>query len=171
VRKLDYPSSASIDEIRHLMQSGGNARPVSMPLLVYRIFPDGREELVRGLRFRGLSTRSLKDIVAASDESYVFDFIDSNAILALMGAGSFTTSASVIAPSLLFDELELEPVQEETPKPPIVPPPPLGGASTIGKHAAGARRQQTSTGAASRLSAAGLLHPAACPPAACPPAA
>ena len=106
-----------------------------------------REELVRSLRFRGLSTRSLKDIVAASDENYVFDFIDSNAPLALMGAGSFTTSASVIAPSLLFDELEFEPVQEETPKPPIVPPPPLGGAATIGgKQAAGGRRQENPRG-------------------------
>jgi hypothetical protein len=130
VRKLDFPSSASVDEIRRLAQSGGNSRPVTLPLLVYRIYPDGREELVRGLRFRGLSTRSLKDIVAASDESYVFDFIDSNAIFALVGAGSFTTSASVIAPSVLFDEIELEPIQEETPKPPIVPPPPLGGAKT-----------------------------------------
>ena len=130
VRKLDFPSTASVDEIRRLAQSGGSSRPVVLPLLVYRIYPDGREELVRGLRFRGLSTRSLKDIVAASDESYVFDFIDSNAIFALVGAGSFTTSASVIAPSVLFDEIELEPIQEETPKPPIVPPPPLGGAKT-----------------------------------------
>ena len=127
VRKLDYPSSASVDELRHLVQSSGGARPVTLPLLVYRLYPDGREELVRGLQFHGVTTRSLKDIAAASDESYVFDFIDSNAPFALMGAGSFVTSASVIAPSLLFDELELEPIQEEVPKPPIVPPPTLGG--------------------------------------------
>ncbi|HLK22244.1 MAG TPA: metallopeptidase TldD-related protein [Bryobacteraceae bacterium] len=128
VRKLDFPSTASVDEIRRLAQAGGNSRPVTLPLLVYRVYPDGREELVRGLRFRGLSTRSLKDILAASDESYVFDFIDSNAIFALVGAGSFTTSASVIAPSVLFDEIELEPIHEETPNAPIVPPPPLSGA-------------------------------------------
>ena len=132
VRKLDYPSSASVDELRRLAQSSGNQRPVSLPLLVYRVYPDGREELVRSLRFHGVSTRSFKDILAASDESYVFDFVDSNAPFALMGAGSFTDSASVIAPSVLFDELELEPVQEETPKPPIVPPPPLSGARTAG---------------------------------------
>ena len=40
-------------------------RPVSPPVLVYRVYPDGREELVRGLRFRGVSTRSLRDILAA----------------------------------------------------------------------------------------------------------
>jgi hypothetical protein len=132
VRKLDYPASASVDELRRMAQSSGSQRPVSVPLLVYRVYPDGREELVRSLRFHGVSTRSFKDILAASDESYVFDFIDSNAPFALMGAGSFTTSASVIAPSILFDELELEPVQEETPKPPIVPPPPLGRGPTSG---------------------------------------
>jgi TldD protein len=132
VRKLDYPSSASVDELRRMAQSSGSQRPASLPLLVYRVYPDGREELVRSLRFHGVTTRSFKEILAASDESYVFDFVDSNAPFALMGAGSFTTSASVIAPSVLFDELELEPVQEETPKPPIVPPPPLGRALTSG---------------------------------------
>jgi hypothetical protein len=132
VRKIDFPSSASIDEFRRLAtaaaQSGGNTRLVSEPLLLYRVYPDGREELVRSMRFRGLSTRSFKDIIAASDENYVFDFVDSNAPLALMGAGSFVTSASVIAPAVLFDELEFEPIHEDVPKPPIVPAPPLSGA-------------------------------------------
>jgi len=131
IRELDYPSSASIDELRKLMASsaGGN-HPVVPPLLAYRVYPDGREELVRGVRFRGVSTRSLKDIAVTSDESYVFDLIDSNAPFALMGAGSFITTASVIAPAVLFDELELEPVQEEIPKPPIVPPPALSAQTT-----------------------------------------
>jgi hypothetical protein len=133
VRKLDYPSSASVEELRRvaaaMSQSGGGTRPVSLPILIYRVYPDGKEELVRGMRFRGLSTRSLKDILAASDEIAVFDFIDSPAPFALMGAGGFVTNASVIAPGILFDELELEPVQQEVPKPPIVPPPPLSGAT------------------------------------------
>jgi predicted Zn-dependent protease len=132
VRKIDYPSSASVDEFRRLAtaaaQSGASSRLVSEPLLLYRIYPDGREELVRNVRFRGVSTRSLKDIIAASDENYVFDFIDSNAPLALMGAGSFVTTSSVIAPAVLFDEMEFEPVHEDVPKPPIVPAPPLSGS-------------------------------------------
>jgi len=134
VRKLDFPSSASIEEFRRMAaamaQSSGGTRPVSLPLLVYRVYPDGREELVRNLRFRSLSTRSLKDIVAASNESFVFDLIDSNAPFALMGAGNYVTTASVIAPAILFDELEFEPIEEEVPKPPIVPPPPLAGAKS-----------------------------------------
>jgi TldD protein len=129
VRKLDYPSSASGEEFRRMAtamaQSGGNTRPVSLPLLVYRVYPDGREELVRDVRFRGLSTKSFRDILSASDETTVFDYIDSNAPFALMGAGTFVTTVSVIAPAVLFEELEFEPVQEDTAKPPIVPPPPV----------------------------------------------
>ena len=127
VRKLDYPSSASMDEFRRsasaMAQSGGGTRPVSLPLLVYRVYPDGREELVRGLRFRGLSTRSFRDIVAASEEAQVFNFVDSLSPFALMGAGGYVSNSSVIAPGVLFEELELERTQEDLPKLPVVPPP------------------------------------------------
>jgi hypothetical protein len=130
VRKLDYPSGMSIEELRHAMsamaQSGGGTRPVALPLLVYRVYPDGREELVRGLRFRGVSTRSFKDITAATNDSYVFNFMDSPVPFALMGAGAFVTNASVISPGVLFDEMEFERIQEDLPKLPIVPPPPMG---------------------------------------------
>jgi hypothetical protein len=48
------------------------------------------------------------------------------------------TTASVIAPAVLFEDLDLEPAKEETPKPPIVPPPTLTGqAGTPLAHARG----------------------------------
>ena len=83
---------------------------------------------MRGMRFRGLSTRSLKDIAAASDENFVFNFLDAPVTFALMGAGGFVTNASVIAPAVLFEELELEKTGEELMQLPVVPPPPLAGA-------------------------------------------
>ena len=122
VRKMDFPSSASFAEVRRMF-AGQTERPVSMPILVYKIFPDGREELVRGLRFRGLGARSLKDIVAAGDDSAAFEFMDNAAPFALIGASGFATEACVIAPSILIDDLELHPVEEEQPKPPIVSAP------------------------------------------------
>ena len=74
VRKMDFPSSASFEEVRRLLSArlavGGRAPVSSMPVLVYRVYPDGREELVRGLRFRGLNARSLKDILAAGDDEH-----------------------------------------------------------------------------------------------------
>jgi PmbA/TldA metallopeptidase C-terminal domain len=125
VRKMDFPSSASFDEVRRLLagaQSAGG-QGVSMPVLAYRLYPDGREELVRGLRFRGLSARSLKDILAASDESCVFEFLDNPAPFALMGAGGYVSANAVVAPSVLIDDLELRKSDEELPKTPIVPAP------------------------------------------------
>ena len=128
VRKLDWPSSASVDELRRelsgMAMSGGGGRPVSLPLLVYRVDTDGKEELVRGVRFRGLSTRSLKDIVAASDKPYVYNYIDSTVPFALMGAGAFVTNSTIVAPAVIMDDIEFEQVIDETPTLPIVPPPP-----------------------------------------------
>jgi len=131
IRKLDFPSMASIDEFRRVIASGSRSggHPVALPALVYKIYPDGKEELVRSVRFRGVSARSLRDIIAASDESALFNFTDSNAPLALVGAGNYTTTSSVIAPALLFDELELEAIQEEVSKPPIVPAPPVASSA------------------------------------------
>ncbi len=127
VRKLDYPFSGGGGELQTLaasgQQSGGSARPVSPPVLVYRIYADGREELVRGLRFRGVSTRSLRDILAASQETALFDFVNNAAPLALLGAGGILAPAAIVAPALLFDEIEFELPQDQLPKPPVVPPP------------------------------------------------
>jgi len=127
VRKLDYPYSSGGADLQSLAQasaqSGGSARPVSPPLLIYRVYPDGREELVRGLRFRGLTSRTLRDILAASSETELFDFVNVGAPLAILGAGGYLAPASVISPGLLFDELELEPPQDQLPKQPTVPPP------------------------------------------------
>lgn len=132
VRKMDFPSSASVEELQRYAaaeaQAGGGGRPAALPVLVYKVYADGREELVRGLRFRGLTTRSLKDIVAASDEPAVFPYLDNAAPFALIGGANYIAPAVVAAPGVLFDELEMEPSQDELPKRPIVPSPLAPGA-------------------------------------------
>jgi hypothetical protein len=126
VRKMDFPSSASLEEARRVLSGAqGSTRPVSIPILVYKVYPDGREEMVRGLRFRGLNARSLKDILAAGDDSTVFEFMNSPAPFALIGASSFTAETCVVAPSILIDDLELHPEEEELPKLPVAPAPEL----------------------------------------------
>ena len=84
-----------------------------MPIQIFKVYPDGREEQVRGLRFRGLNVRSLKDILAAGDDSQVFEFLNSQR--------GFSAETCVVAPSILIDELYS--AEEEQPKLPIVPPP------------------------------------------------
>lgn len=131
VRKMDFPSFSPIDELRRVTMRAarsGATRPTSSPVLVYRVFPDGREELVRGLRFRALNARSFRDILAAGDRQHLFHYLDNGAPMAITGGGSYIVGCSVAAPSLLFEELELEPAVDDLPKPPVVPPPPLSAA-------------------------------------------
>jgi hypothetical protein len=130
VRKLDFPFSAGRAELQALAQSGsqsgGSVRPLSPPVLVYRVYADGREELVRGLRFRGVSTRTLRDLVAASEETALFDYVNNGAPLALLGIGGLLAPTSVVSPALLFEEIEFEVPQEQLPKLPVVPSPASG---------------------------------------------
>jgi TldD protein len=131
VRKMDFPSSASVDEARRII--GGNqagTSHVSLPLAVYRVYPDGHEELIRGLKFRGLNVRSFKDILAAGDDANVFDYMENGAPFALMGLGTEFTEVSVVAPSILIDDLEMLKIEEELPKLPIVPSPALASSAS-----------------------------------------
>jgi hypothetical protein len=127
VRRMDFPSSASFEEVRRLLSTSAQAsgHSVSAPVLVYKVYPDGREELVRGLRFRSLNARSFKDILAAGDDNNVFEFLNNQAPWALIGGASYVAESCAIAPSVLIDDLDLHPSEEELPKLPIVPPPDL----------------------------------------------
>jgi hypothetical protein len=123
VRKMDFPSTASVDEVRRMMSSQQGGRPVSMPILLYKVYVDGHEELVRGMRFRGFNVRSLKDILAAGDDSAAFEYMDNTAPFALVNGAGFTAESCVVAPSILIDDLELHPAEEQLPSLPVVSPP------------------------------------------------
>lgn len=129
VRKMDFPTAGSMEDLRRLGQRvarGGGGRAVSLPLGIYRVYVDGREELVRGLRFRNLGTRAFRDILAASAERAVYSYVDNGLPLAVTGAAPYVVGCSVVAPALLFEELELEAIEEEFPERPLVPPPAAG---------------------------------------------
>jgi len=131
VRKLDFPSSAGMEEVRRLMaasaRDGSGSHPFSPPVLIYKVYADGKEELVRGVRFRDINARALRDIRAAGNDTNIFDYMDNGAPLALMGAGNYVAETSVIAPSVLVDDLEIRKLDDELPKLPLVPSPLLAG--------------------------------------------
>ena len=83
------------------------------------------EELVRGLRLRAFNAKSLRDILLAGDDHNVFNYLDNGAPFALAVLGGATAESSVIAPSLLIDDVDLFKVEDDLPKLPVVPPPPL----------------------------------------------
>jgi len=87
--------------------------PVNSPRLLYRVYPDGREELVRGAMFSELDVRALRsDLIAVGNDPQVSN-----------RTGGIATT--VISPSLLFDELEVKRADTSKDKLPDYPPPPL----------------------------------------------
>ena len=87
--------------------------PGNSPRLLYRIYPDGHEELVRGAVFNELDVRALRsDLIAVGNDPLVSN-----------RTGGIATT--VISPSLLFDELEVKRADTSKDKLPDYPPPPL----------------------------------------------
>jgi hypothetical protein len=128
IRKLDFPSTASYEELESMVrqvQKDGYFRTLNSPLLAYQVYPDGREELVRGLRFREFSAKNLRDIIAASDHPYVLNYVNNGNSVNHADAGSDATTSSVICPSLIIDDVELARAENEPNKAPVVSAPAL----------------------------------------------
>jgi hypothetical protein len=94
---------------------------------VYKVYADGREELVQGLTMADLNPVQFKDIVAVGDSSSVYteEFIPKMGAMFSMGisAVSDVPVVSCVAPSMLFEELSLVKSQGPFPNPPIGPSP------------------------------------------------
>jgi hypothetical protein len=87
--------------------------PGNTPRLLYRVYADGHEELVRGAVFSELDIRALRsDLIAVGNDPLVSN-----------RAGR--TPTTVISPSLLFDELEVKRADTSKDKLPDYPAPPL----------------------------------------------
>ena len=126
IRRLDFPSTATFDELRSLALQArkiGYARTLNAPILAYRLYLDGHEELVRSLRFKEFSAKDLRDIDSASDHPYVLNYVNNGSSFNLANSGSDATTSAVICPSLLLDNLDLGRAEEEVDKLPTVPPP------------------------------------------------
>jgi TldD protein len=88
----------------------------SSPRLLYRVYPDGHQELVRGAVFDELDTRTLRnDLVAVGNDPLV-----SNREGAI--------PQTVVSPSILFDELEVKRSDQQNSKLPEYPPPDLASS-------------------------------------------
>lgn len=88
------------------------------PRLLWRVYTsDGHMELVRGAVFNELDTRTLRsDIIAAGNDTYVYNRSD-------------PLPSAIVAPSLLFDELEVQRANRTRERLPSYAAPPLSATA------------------------------------------
>ena len=85
------------------------------PLLVYRIYPDGREELVRGVDLIGTPLTTFSRIVAADDQIDVFN--------GHCGAESGSVPVAAASPSVLVSQIEVQKKAASQDRLPVLPAP------------------------------------------------
>jgi TldD protein len=86
-----------------------------LPIMVYRIYVDGREELVRGVDLIGTPLTAFSRIEAADDQIGIFNGI--------CGAESGGVPVSSVSPGILVSQIEVQKKAKSEERPPILPPP------------------------------------------------
>lgn len=85
------------------------------PTVVYRVYPDGREELVRGVDLIGTPLIAFSKIVAVDDQVAVFN--------GMCGAESGWVPVSASSPGLLVSQIEVQRKEKSQERAPLLPPP------------------------------------------------
>ena len=118
-KKQDKPYGLLFEDITGGFTMTGRGGPQAfkvLPVVVYRIFADGRkDELVRGVDIVGTPLSCFSKITAAGDDQAVFN--------GTCGAESGWVPVSAVAPSVLVSQIEIEKRQKSQDKLPILPPP------------------------------------------------
>jgi predicted Zn-dependent protease len=118
-RKQGKPYGLVFDDISGGFTMTGRGGPQAfkvLPLLVYRVYADGRpDEVVRGVDIVGTPLTSFSKILMAGDDPAIFN--------GTCGAESGGVPVSAISPSLLVSEIVVEKRQKSQEKPPILPSP------------------------------------------------
>jgi TldD protein len=136
VKEMDNPAISLLhqEDFSALLASygGGAGNGDRLPLLVYRVYPaDGHEEIIRGARITGLNSRVLRNVTAIGNDPYVFNYMQTQVAgfagtaLGAFGSAQNGLPSSVVAPSLLFEELDVRGARGEPKRPPLLPAPAL----------------------------------------------
>ncbi len=119
IKRQDKPYGLIFQDISGGFTStgrGGTQAFKVQPLLVYRVYPDGRpDEEVRGVDIVGTPLTSFSKIIATADDPDVFN--------GTCGAESGWVPVSAVSPSILVSEIEVERVRKGQERPPLLPPP------------------------------------------------
>lgn len=94
------------------------------PTMVYKVYVDGSEELVRGVDLIGTPLTVFSRILAADDQVDVFN--------GMCGAESGFIPVSAVSPSILVDQIEVQKKELSQRRPPLLSPP--GSGATFEHH-------------------------------------
>ena len=86
-----------------------------LPIMVYRVFPDGTEELVRGVDLIGTPLTAFSKVVAADNHVGVFN--------GTCGAESGGVPVAAASPGLLVSQIEVQKKDKSQERAPILPAP------------------------------------------------
>lgn len=95
-------------------------------LEVVKLYPDGREELIRGAEAAGLTVQSFKDILAVGKKQFGYNYLAPAITSPFVTGGDQYTGVSIITPDILFEDGELRPLESDFPKPPFLSAPQAG---------------------------------------------
>jgi predicted Zn-dependent protease len=118
VKKAGLPFGLYFDDIEGGFTLTGRTIPNAfnvLPLVVYRIYPDGREELVRGVDLIGTPLTVFSKVTAADKNLAVFN--------GTCGAESGSVPVSAISPAILVSQIEVQKKQKSQERPPVLPAP------------------------------------------------
>ena len=119
MKKQNKPFGLIFDDIQGGFTITGRMIPNAfnvLPVMVYRVTPDGREQLVRGVDLIGTPLTVLSKIVAADDHVAVFNGI--------CGAESGAVPVSAASPAILISQVEVQKKLKAQERPPLLPAPP-----------------------------------------------
>ena len=136
IKRMDNPALAAQTQQDFSDIISGLADGLSsgdrLPLLVYRVYvSDGHEELVRGSHIKGLNLRGFRTIAGIGNDSTVFNFMQNaspgfaGTALATFGSVQGGIPSSIVAPSLLLEDVEVRGYHGEPRRLPLVPEPSL----------------------------------------------
>jgi PmbA/TldA metallopeptidase C-terminal domain len=136
IKRMDNPALAAQGQEDFSDILSGLAQGLSsgdrLPLLVYRVYvSDGHEELVRGATIKGLDLRAFRTLDGIGNDFTAFNFMQNaqpgfaGTALATFGSVENGIPSSIVAPSLLLDDVEVRGFHGEPRRLPLLDPPPL----------------------------------------------
>jgi len=91
-----------------------------MPVEVYKLYPDGREELVRGGNIVSMGTTAFKDIIKVGNTPYVLTYLESPRWKPGNDRRYSEQIISIVGQSFLLEDGEYQLIEGNLPKPPML---------------------------------------------------